>query len=174
MNDKNILVEENIRLLRQGISLIAQIGEDLYTNANPPFFKSGVGNHFRHCIDFYDSFLSSSKSGRINYALRKRNRLLEIDGAVAIFEIEAIINDLEQLSPADLRKQVYVMAEDLPDGPGACLWSSSTVMRELQSLLSHTTHHYAMIALALRLQDFDLPEEFGVAQSTLNHWRKIA
>jgi hypothetical protein len=49
---------------------------------------------------------------------------------------------------------------------------ASTVARELQFLLSHTVHHYALIALILRLQGFEPGEEFGVAPSTLAHWRR--
>jgi hypothetical protein len=50
-------------------------------------------------------------------------------------------------------------------------WCRSTVARELQFLLSHTIHHYALIALVLRLQGFTTGEEFGVNPSTLRHWR---
>jgi len=48
-------------------------------------------------------------------------------------------------------------------------WSESTVKRELQYLQAHTIHHYALIALILRIQGITPHDEFGVAPSTLRH-----
>jgi hypothetical protein len=174
MDHNNTVVEDNINLLTQGIDLIEEIGDYLYSNGKLPFLKNGVGSHFRHCIDFYNSFLSSYETGNINYALRKRNGLVETDGSLAISEIESIIKGLRQLSPADLRRPVQVIVEESSFYLDPSVWSGSTVMRELQSLVSHTTHHYAIIALALRIQGFNPSEEFGVAKSTLGYWRKTA
>ena len=171
MERRNSLIEDNIRVLRQGVEVIESAGDRLYSNPKPPLLKNGVGSHFRHCIDFYNSFLSSLGTGKINYAVRKRNPVVEISGSRATLEIEAIIKGLKRLSIADCQKQVQVTVEDsslLLDS------SRSTVARELQHLLSHTVHHYAIIALALRLQGFEPPDEFGVAPSTLAHWKQTA
>ena len=59
-------------------------------------------------------------------------------------------------------------ADDAPSVP----WSGSTVRRELDFLLSHTVHHYALIAMSLRLRGLPVPAELGVAPSTLEHWRR--
>jgi hypothetical protein len=172
MEHCNSLIEDNIIILRQGIELIEEIGNCLYANPKPPFLKNGVGGHFRHCIDFYNSFLSSIKAGRVNYALRKRSHIVEVNGSLAALEIEAIIKGLERLSLADCQKQLQVIVEDSSLDPAS--WSRSSVTRELQHLLSHTVHHYAIVALALRLQGFEPSEEFGVAPSTLAYWKQTA
>lgn len=174
MERSHTIIEDSINVLRQGIDLVEQISNSLYANARPPFMNSGVGGHFRHCIDFYNSFLSSFATGRINYLLRKRNQLVEIDRRLAVFEIEAIIEKLRRLSPNDLQSPVQVILEDSSGPLDAQGWSCSSVMRELQSLLSHTIHHYAIIALALRLQGFEPSAEFGVAPSTLAYWSQTA
>ena len=174
MERSHTIIEDSINVLRQGIELVEQISNALYANARPPFMNSDVGGHFRHCIDFYNSFLSSFETGRINYLLRKRNQLVEIDRRLAVFEIEAIIEKLRRLSPTDLQSPVRVILEDSSGPLDAQGWSCSSVMRELQSLLSHTIHHYAIIALALRLQGFEPSAEFGVAPSTLAYWRQTA
>jgi hypothetical protein len=174
MERRQPIIEDSINVLRQGIELLKQISHGLYANARPPFMNSGVGGHFRHCIDFYNSFLSSFETGRINYLIRKRNWLVEIDGRLAISEIEAIIEKLRRLSPTNLQSPVQVILEDLSGPLDAAGWSCSSVMRELQSLLSHTIHHYAIIALALRLQGFEPSAEFGVAPSTLTYWSQTA
>ena len=174
MERGHTIIEDNINALRQGVELIERIGNGLYADARPPFLTSGVGGHVRHCIDFYDSFLSSFETGRINYALRKRNPQVEMNRRLAISEMEAIIEKLRRLSPADLQGTVQVISEESSgplDGSG---WGRSSVMRELQSLLSHTIHHYALVAVALRLQGFEPAAEFGVAPSTLAYWSQTA
>ena len=47
--------------------------------------------------------------------------------------------------------------------------SPSTIERELKFLVSHTVHHYAIIALQLRHQGVEPGPEFGVAPSTLRY-----
>jgi hypothetical protein len=174
MDHGHALIEDNIDVLKQGIDLIESIGVCLYSNPKPPFLKGGVGGHFRHCIDFYNCFLTSVGGGRINYALRKRSRLVETDTSLAVMEIEAIILGLGRLSPDDFQKHVQVIVEDSSAPIDSSGWGRSSVTRELQHLLSHTVHHYAIIALALRLQGFEPSEEFGVAPSTLAYWRQTA
>jgi len=170
---RSTLIEDNVSVLMQGGELIGHIGDCLYANAMPPFFKGGVGSHFRHCIDFYNGFLASLATGKVNYADRRRSLLLESSRPRAIQEIEAIIERLRRIPPADLRKPVKVITEDVTGAVGSSDWSRSTLARELQSLLSHTVHHYAMIALALRLQGFEPPEAFGVAPSKLAYWKQL-
>ncbi|MBM4187475.1 MAG: hypothetical protein FJ206_09205 [Gemmatimonadetes bacterium] len=48
-------------------------------------------------------------------------------------------------------------------------WSRSTLGRELQFLVSHSVHHFALIKLLLANDGPVLPREFGVAPSTLSH-----
>jgi hypothetical protein len=69
---------------------------------------------------------------------------------------------------------VLVRLEDCEDERSSLTWSQSSVTRELQALLSHTVHHYALIALMLQLNGFEVPEELGVAPSTLRRWRETA
>jgi hypothetical protein len=68
MDRDNTIIENNINILRQGMDLIEKIGNCLYLNGRPPFLKNGVGSHFRNCIDFYNGFLSSLETDKINYA----------------------------------------------------------------------------------------------------------
>ena len=46
-------------------------------------------------------------------------------------------------------------------------WTRSTGRRELQFLLSHTIHHYALIAVICNHLGVPLDPAFGVAPSTL-------
>lgn len=161
------LIADNLQLLEQGVELIARLDDQTYMTAHPQLSLSGPGSHFRHCIDFYHSFLAGVDAGRINYDVRERNPLIETHRATAIAKLRALIAGLTQLRIADPQGALQVTLENSGhrDAP---LWSHSSLMRELQSLLSHTTHHYAIIALALRLQGVEPGREFGVAPSTLS------
>jgi len=50
----------------------------------------------------------------------------------------------------------------------ACL-ASTSIKRELAFLLSHTIHHYAIVAIICRLQGLSVEDDFGIAPSTLRH-----
>lgn len=164
------LVDDNIEALKQGIELIARLDDRLYTRPNRELSLGGAGAHFRHCIDFYHSFLAGVGSGQINYDLRERDEGIEQNPLFAIARLNAIIEDLSRAPVIEDGR----MLETLLEGSSDCDWSISSLKRELQFLLSHTIHHYALIALALRSQGFDPGAEFGVAPSTLRHWRKAA
>jgi uncharacterized damage-inducible protein DinB len=164
------LIDDNIGTLKQGIDLIARLDDHLYTQPNRELSLSGVGAHFRHCIDFYLSFLNGVESRRINYDLRERDERLEKSRLFAIAKLHALIADLSRVSPLEGASVVQALLEGASDSD----WSVSSLKRELQFLLSHTIHHYALIALTLRSYGFDPGAEFGVAPSTLTHWRKTA
>ena len=173
MQRSDALVADNIAILQQGIELTSCLGS-LYSKATPRCLQSSIGGHFRHCVDIYNCFLSSVNSGRINYDLRARNELVESDPELAAFELQAIIDGLRRFSFADGHAELLVVLEGSKRSRECPCWTRSSIARELQSLLSHTVHHYALIAIALRLQGIELATEFGVAPSTLEHWRKTA
>ena len=167
------LVADNIAILKQGIELTSCLGP-LYSSAAPRYLQGGIGAHFRHCIDFYNCFLSSAGSGRINYDSRARNHLVESDPERAAFELQGIIDGLRSFAFADGHTELLVVLEGSTRRHERPCWSRSSIARELQSLLSHTVHHYAFIAIALRLQGIETASEFGVAPSTLEYWRQTA
>jgi hypothetical protein len=167
------VVADNIAILKQGIELTSCLGH-LYSSAAPRCLQGGIGAHFRHCIDFYNCFLSSAASGRINYDSRARNELVESDPELAAFELQAIIDGLRSFSFADGHTELLVVLEGSTQTDERPCWSRSSIARELQALLSHTVHHYALIAIALRLRGIELAAEFGVAPSTLEYWRQTA
>jgi hypothetical protein len=71
---------------------------------------------------------------------------------------------LRSLRP-DLSATVLQARQDSPH------WAVTSLERELQFLLSHTVHHFALVALLLRAQGFEVSADFGVAPSTLAYWQ---
>lgn len=174
MQTHNLLIEENIEILKRGIELLKDLDDQIYPEVKHPFSAHGIGSHFRHCVDFYHSFVSGIEEGRIDYDDRERDSRTGRDRRTAIEKIEAIINRLEELSGIDNQMPLMVRLEDSGEEADPSSWSWSSVMRELQSLVSHTVHHYALIGLMMQLNGFTIPEDFGVAPSTLKQWRNTA
>ena len=122
-------------------------------------------------MDFYCSFLSGVGDGRIDYDSRKRDPRISRERRTAIEKLAAIITRLEELWGIDNQMPLMVRLEDSGDEADPSSWSWSSVLRELQSLVSHTVHHYALIGLIMQLNGFTIKQDFGVAPSTLKQWR---
>lgn len=165
----NFTINDCAASLTQSIALLERLDDKSYTGTNGLPVASGVGAHLRHCIDFYECFLRGAKTGRVNYNERTRENLIETDRNFAITKLRIIISELEFLSLEE-DAALYVCIEN-GDAENPSSWCRSSFGRELQFLLSHTTHHYALIALMLKLQGQTVDERFGVTPSTLKHWK---
>jgi uncharacterized damage-inducible protein DinB len=165
--------DDNLAVLRQGIAVLEQIDDDLYTHVDDAIFRTCVGNHMRHLLDFYGAFLSGLAQRRIDYDVRERSEALARDRGAALARLRQIALRLESLASADVQAELCARQDSsLPDGDGLA-FTRSSVERELQALVSHTIHHYALIAVLLRRQGFEPDPAFGVAPSTLAHWQRL-
>lgn len=166
----NQLIRHNILFLRQGVALLERLNSELYVKTVAPYFSSGVGKHIRHNLDHYESFLAGLVTGKINYDGRQRDHRVETDRRYAIEKMLAIISRLEALTALKWNHSISVQMNEA-DEKSPSPWSGSTLGRELQFLMSHTVHHYALLAIILKIQGFDCDEDFGVAPSTLKYQR---
>lgn len=171
-----IIAHQNIHFLGQGLDLVQRIG-DLYAKPGP-HGQASTGAHMRHVLDCYRCFLRGlepvqvpTAAAPVNYDDRERDPKVETDGAYASNVIRQLIAALERLKPSDLDRSLRVQVDAAAWNQDDAIWSSSSVGRELQFLLSHTVHHYAIMSLILRAEGFDPGAEFGVAPSTLEYRR---
>jgi len=168
MSNEDGVARENLFHLEQGIEVIRRLGREAYTAPGPGSFRGGVGAQFRHCYDFYSCLLRGHAAGEIDYSERDRAPRTETDPDYAIETGQRLIRDLQALVDDLSSREVRVRSDDSS-------WSRSTVGRELQFLLSHTIHHHALIVALLAARDVDVARElpeFGVAPSTLAHWKE--
>ncbi len=166
---------DNVASLLQGIELVQRLDDSVFRGSPDGLRIGGVGAQLRHCIDFYLCFGWGIDSGEIDYSRRTRDPEVETDRVRAIATIEQIVRRLEGLGSDDPAREIRVRADGAPPDAGDEAWSRSTVGRELQFLLSHTIHHYALIVTLLKLQGVDLSTDFaqfGVAPSTLRYWKE--
>lgn len=169
MQSKLAVVKSNIYFLEQGVSLLSSITDEDYSFNNGKYFKSGIGRHFRHIIDHYISLLNGY-TDKVNYDLRDRDLQLETNRKVAISTLRSIIDSLELFeSNSELIDKKIQVKSNEGIGEEDTPWSVSTIRRELQFLISHTVHHYALIGLILKTMHVSVPEDFGIAPSTLRH-----
>jgi hypothetical protein len=162
------ILAANLALLEQGYELIERLPDGAYGGdgeARP------VGPHFRHVFEHFSCFLDGLAARRIDYDARPRDAAIESDRQNALDRIAGLVGGLTALEGADLEAATEIRLE-CGVGGEADQWCRSTVRRELHFLLSHTVHHYALIGLLLERQGQAPGAEFGVAPSTLKHWRR--
>jgi len=174
MSGSDGLMAEAMQVLTQGIEVLRGMDEAVYKAPCAPSGRSRIGSHFRHCLDFFGSFLRGLHENRIDYTARERDERVETSIRAAIERFEITIEALRRIEDLDPFAPLIVRGEDAPTDLGPCAWTCSSVGRELQFLLSHTIHHYALIAVYLRLEGVEPGDEFGVAPSTLAYWRRGA
>lgn len=163
------LIEFNVGLLRQALALLEQISDAMYAQPSPALPRHRLGPQMRHVIEFYECFLNGIESSHIDYDARRRDPELERDRRAAIARIGLLIQRLE-LTP-DLRVDaiVWVRMEDTPPELARNAFMTSSIGRELQVLGSHTTHHFALIAVIAASHGARVSPVFGMAPSTLRH-----
>jgi len=162
-----VLIEMNIRWLRQALSLLDRLDAASYSTTPPGFAPHRAAAHLRHIIEFYRCFLGGLAGGWIDYDARRRDESIERSRHAASAAIREIIDWLKKV-PAG-RQRVWVRMEDAESLAVRDAFMQSSVSRELQVLSSHTIHHFALIAMTLRAHGVAVDPDFGMAPSTLRY-----
>lgn len=162
------LIQTNLRWLRQALALLDRVSDHAYATPPAGFEPHRAGGHLRHVLEFYQCFLEGAATLHIDYDARRRDRRIEVSRAAAAAAIATVIGQLETFCDVRIDSTVWVREED-----GDHLLKS-TVNRELQMLSSHTIHHFALLALTLRLHGVQMDADFGMAPSTLRYQRTLA
>ncbi|MEO0973858.1 MAG: DinB family protein, partial [Pseudomonadota bacterium] len=144
------LIRDNLAFLRQGVALLRSLDDDIYCRSGPPLYESNVGAHFRHILDHYQQFANGVAEGAVDYDQRERDPHMESDRAVAIARLEGLTARLEALATYAADQPLAVRLNSSASSREEDLAATSSVGRELQFLVSHTVHHYALVAFILR------------------------
>ncbi|MEJ6717496.1 MAG: hypothetical protein QNK82_03305 [Akkermansiaceae bacterium] len=164
------LISANTHLLNQAEQLLAVMADHDYADPVGNLYGSTLGQHLRHCLDHYSSFLNGLPDASIDYDHRERAESLECSTGCALEEIKRLKAGLGNAKSFDVTTRVKVKMDC---GGGDHEWHLSTLGRELQFLVSHTVHHFAMINGMCRQRGLPMEEGFGIAPSTLRH-RQLA
>lgn len=158
-------VDANLHVLQQGRELLKSLDPSRYVSRVPACFNSTPGGHLRHVIDHYLGLLDGLAAGRIDYEHRARDPRVEGEADYAAGVIDGIMGRLRALS---LHGDAALEVRSESAGE-AGVWGGSSLLRELEFLLSHTVHHFALIATMCRLLGHEPAADFGMAPSTLKY-----
>ena len=154
------LLELNRSFLRQALQLLGEMDPATYTSPCEEVFSSSIGQHVRHCVEHYEEFLGALRSGReLDYDKRPRDPRVETDMPEAVSRLRKIREEFGSLPGHCQPLRIRDCEVDLA--------SESSICREMQFLVSHTVHHFALISVIARLNGLRTPEDFGIAPSTL-------
>ena len=156
------LLEGCLHTIDQCDYLLQQINEDSYSQSGERI--ASIGSHMRHILDRFQCFFNGLGERYIDYDARTRDKSIETNLQAAQFAVVTMGRRLQELdiSPAAqlrVRETVYHLS------PGVEV--ESTVAREIMGLVTHTTHHLAIIGIIARGLGFKLDRDFGKAASTI-------
>src|SRR5688572_2843434 len=156
------LAENSLNDLRVYLSVMEPA---LYQTPLELLSGSTIGQHTRHIIEFYTCLIEQSSSSVINYSKRRRDFTIESQPDHALYRVN---ETCEKLASLDLSLKCQL---DCSEHGEEGLFVDTTLSRELIYNIEHTVHHLAIIKIALKamLPALNLPENFGVAPSTLRH-----
>ncbi len=154
-------------ILMQLADVLGQLTPRQYAHPITVLSGNTLGKHVRHILEFYELLVNSAQTGAVNYDLRQRDLHLETDPDLALLRLGAVDRAVHQL---DLNQPLDLVASLSANTP-ATIHIPSSIARELLYNIEHAIHHMALIQVAVQntFPAIDLPEQFGVAYSTVQH-----
>lgn len=156
--------ESSKLLLKQLSDLLSELNEHSYSAGLSVLNGNSIGKHVRHILDLYECLIQGTEKGIINYDARKREVKIETSPSVALERLQEIQVKVENL---DLNKEIQ-MIQKLGEVE---VQLKSQVQRELLYNIEHTVHHLAIIRIGIEqsFPQIEIPDNFGIAFSTLNY-----
>jgi len=120
--------------------ILSILNDELLSNSTIPPYKSSIGSHIRHILDFYHCILNTNSESEIDLTLRRRDLLVETKCISAIGYYKEIVSELKK-SNFNFDDYVYVV-DDLGLGKIKIKYTFGALLAQAYS---HTIHHYAII-----------------------------
>jgi len=145
------------------------LSNEEYTRSSNILMSSTIGQHVRHIIELFQCLDKGYKDGFVNYEKRARDHKIETDKQLAVELLKNIYRNIEKPN-----KEIILEAEDYCDEVQV-VSIPSNYYRELAYNLEHTIHHMALIRVGVNeVSSVVLPEEFGIAYSTIKYRQQCA
>ncbi len=146
-----------------------QLSNEEYTRRSKIIMNATIGQHVRHIIELFQCLEKGYQTGTVNYEKRKRDYRIETEKELAVSLLKDIYRHIEKPN-----KAITLEAEDYCDDVQV-VSIPSTYYRELAYNLEHTIHHMALIRVGVNeVSEVELPDEFGVAYSTIKYRQQCA
>jgi hypothetical protein len=168
----NLLLASLDEVLAQGERLLQSLSDSQYA-AKLPEAGASIGAHYRHSLEHFQLMFEAVQQPAIDYDSRARDGALENERLLAVSLTHDFRHATRFLSPTQLERAIEVRCQTSYND-AAPSTASSTFGREVMYAVSHAMHHYALIALICRLRKIPVPQNFGMAPSTLRYLRQSA
>jgi len=154
-------------LLDQLKEIIRNCKDEDFSRSLAVLSDSTFGQHVRHTLEFFICLFDAKNAGVINYDNRKHDKFIETDPVLAVSVIESIQEFLSTQKtdfPVSFEANYTLKEGELQKMP-------SSFSRELAYNIEHAIHHMALLKVAVNqsLDYIELPENFGVATSTVRY-----
>ena len=165
------LIESNVQVLKDLKSFLNEVDYKTYTEKSELFFNASIGQHCRHIIEFYQCLIDQFNANFVCYDKRQRQMLLEESCTSAGDAVNNILSWLEE-APSDKKLQLSFCHSN--DSDAVVEYINSSIYRELAFNIEHAIHHMAIIKIAAYILNpaIQIPAHFGVAPSTIRHYRQ--
>jgi hypothetical protein len=148
---------------------VSELSSDEYRRPSNVLLNATIGEHVRHIIELFQCLEKGYDTGIVNYEKRERDHQIETNKDLAISLLKEIYQNIDKSN-----KDIFLEAEDHCD-PAETVSIPSNYYRELAYNLEHTIHHMALIRVGINeVSSVRLPEEFGVAYSTVKYRQQCA
>ena len=148
---------------------LQQLSDVEYSRPSRTLFHATIGQHVRHIIELFICLRNGYEEGKVNYEKRKRDHRIETDRVFASNQLKELYKSLEKPD-----KYMVLEAEDYSD-TAETVAIRSNYYREIAYNLEHTIHHMALIRVGVNeVSSLQLPDEFGVAYSTIKYRQQCA
>ena len=148
---------------------IRQLTSEQYIQPCTNLVNNTIGQHVRHIIELFQCLEKGYPESNVNYEKRKRDINIETDKELAL----RLLQDIHtSLSKPDKELVLHASYDDHSQEPIAI---KTNYYREIAYNLEHTIHHMALIRVGINeVADISIPEDFGVASSTVKHRKQCA
>ena len=146
-----------------------QLSQEQYVQPCKTLFNATIGQHVRHIIELFQCLHNGYDSGKVNYENRKRDARIETDKTFAASLLPEIYKALSRENKSLELEACY------DEHAAGSLHIATNFYREVAYNLEHTIHHMALIRVGItEVSTIELPEEFGVASSTIKYRQQCA
>jgi hypothetical protein len=146
-----------------------QLSQQQYAQVCINLGKNTIGQHVRHIIELFQCLENGYPEGVVNYEKRKRDREIENNKEFATSLLKVIHAGLDKEDKSLTLEATY---DDTAAEP---IRIETNFYREIAYNLEHTIHHMALIRVGIaEVSAIQLPENFGVASSTVKHRKECA
>ena len=168
----NLLIKGGEHCVDQCEALLNMISEEAYVQLTQD--SSSIGTHMRHVLDRFQCLLTGLPDKTVDYDARRRDKSIETNKAAARFaattlkrRLRKLGRNLEQGSEPDA--ELLVRESVHHESPQVSV--SSNLQRELMGLITHATHHLALMVMLGKQLGYEFDKDLGKAPSTIIHER---